>query len=197
MIDAEVLLILGMAAGVVALAFIFIVSLSLLSPRPPRDVAPRAAAEAWEIVRTYNTVESAYLDRAMLEGSGVRVDLRNEHTVGTDWLYGIAVGVDLAVPADQADHARQILGQKETPAAIDPVPVPATPADAPHRICERCGSAEVYRVRPAARSTLLLIILLGLPWLRQRTYECSDCGNRGAFSMSDEIRPEGMQTAPE
>ncbi|MEM1108847.1 MAG: hypothetical protein AAGH99_09180 [Planctomycetota bacterium] len=170
--------ILVLVGGVVLLALIFLMSLSWLAnirrvevPRnTPNDVE-------WEVLRTYTTPEQAHLDRAMLEGCGVPARLANEHTVGTDWMYGVAVGVDLRVPQDQLESAELLLRD----ARLGDASVDLDASDFEQGIdrkCPECGSAEIYRTRPGVGWALASVVLLGLPLLFRKRYQCEVCGRR-------------------
>lgn len=119
----------------------------------------------------------------MLEGCGIPVALANEHTVGTDWLYGVAVGVDLRVPKDQLESAELLLRDARLGDASVDIDVKGVPAVEIDLRCDRCGSADVYRIRPGLRWALVAVVLLGIPLLLRRArYQCDHCGNRDAFS---------------
>ncbi|MEO0515402.1 MAG: hypothetical protein AAF086_08945 [Planctomycetota bacterium] len=183
MADSPLLFILMLLAGLALLALIFAMSLSAIAgmkqPPPDRSSAPDAE---WGVLRTYNTAEAAHLDRAMLEGCGIPTRLANEHTVGTDWMYGIAVGVDLRVPLDQLESAELLLRDARLGDASVDLDAEGWPGGAEDLRCDRCGSAEVYRIRPGVGWALSAVVLLGLPLLRRARYQCDNCGNRRAFS---------------
>lgn len=186
--DSPLLFIILLVAGLVLLALIFAMSITAVASLRPKSPSLRQSMmpdAQWSVLRTYNTPEAAHLDRAMLEGCGVPVRLTNEHTVGTDWMYGIAVGVDLRVPQDQLESAELLLRDARLGDASIDLEAEDWPAAAEDLRCERCGSAEVYRIRPSVGWALSAVVLLGLPLLRRARYQCDDCGNRRAFSDAE------------
>ncbi|MBB6431611.1 hypothetical protein [Algisphaera agarilytica] len=172
--------------GGLLLALLVLLVLALLTKirGGESDAAFQPDAE-WKVLRTYNTAEQAHLDRAMLEGCGVPVRLANEHTVGTDWMYGIAVGVDLRVPEDQLQSAELMLRDARVGSASVDLEVEEFPEDESGRRCSRCGSTEVYRVRAGIGWAISTVVLLGIPLLRKKQLRCDACGNIGPIaSMS-------------
>lgn len=181
MADSPLLFIIISFAVVFALVMLFLLSISWTAQmKRPLDLLAEPPDTEWGVLRTYNTPEQAHLDRAMLEGCGVPVRLANEHTVGTDWMYGIAVGVDLRVPKDQLESAEFLLRDARLGDAsvdLDDVDVLGTDPDLQ---CERCGSSEVYRIRPGVGWAMASVVLIGLPLLRRKRYQCDGCGSRDA-----------------
>ena len=47
---------------------------------------------AMKVIATYSKPEEAHLAAALLEGSGVAVNVRDADTVGNYWMYSNAVG---------------------------------------------------------------------------------------------------------
>lgn len=183
MSDSTLLIILLMVGGVALLIVLFMLSIAASAKsRLAAHTTPLPPDVAWSVLRTYTTPEEAHLDRAMLEGCGVPVRLANEHTVGTDWLYGIAVGVDLRVPENQLESSELLLRDARLGDASVDIDAEGLPEAEDDLHCDRCGSAEVYRIRPGVGWAIATVVLLGLPLLRRTRYQCDRCGNRDAFS---------------
>lgn len=175
-------------AGLGLLLVMFLVSITWVAgTRRPSHRLPVDRGTEWEVLRTYTTTEQAYLDRAMLEGCGIPIRLANEHTVGNDWLYGIAVGVDLHVPKDQLESAELLLRDVRVGDASVDIDVEGLPGGGRDLRCDRCGSTDVYRIRPGVGWALATVVLLGLPLLRRARYQCDQCGSRCAFSNTPAV----------
>ena len=183
--NPPLILIIVLTFALIGLGVLFLLSTAwLASARHHAPSLHAATAAEWVVLRTYSTPELAHLDRVMLEGCGIPVRLANEHTVGTDWMYGIAVGVDLRVPQDQVENAEQLLGDARAGDASVDLDDASWPIRDAELQCTQCGSPEVYRVRPSAGWSIALVVFLGLPLLRRRRYQCEACGNPDALHDS-------------
>ena len=129
------------------------------------------------VARVDGTVE-ADLVKMRLEAAGVRSLVRDEYVARMDpVLSNVLGGVRVDVPDDQAETAREVLGEMaihDTPPPVEPMhPSP----------CPRCGSVEV---RPVARGRLrrLIVGLLtlvsaggGVPRSVATGVRCAGCGH--------------------
>lgn len=179
------ILVLMLILAWIGLGVLFLLSTAWLANTrhhaPSLDTTP--AAE-WAVLRTFSTPELAHLDRVMLEGCGIPVRLANEHTVATDWMYGIAVGVDLEVAQDHIEDADRLLTEVHAAHASAGIGHASEPTHDGELQCARCRSPEVYRVRPGAGWSIASVVFLGLPLLRRKRYECEACGSRNALRDS-------------
>lgn len=81
-------------------------------------------------VATYSTPAEAHLLAARLESAGIKVLLRDENTIQTDWLLSNAIGgIKVAVADEDFDAAREILA--------------SPPVDVGILVCPKCGSGDV------------------------------------------------------
>jgi rubredoxin len=121
----------------------------------------------WVTLRSYSTPIEAHLARGHLESEGVPCFLRDEHTIGMNWLYSnLLGGVPLCVPADQVERAKEILAGKLTD-------------EGPRElVCPECGSARVQDSSRRKNWALFsaLAFHLPLPFAR-KNYHCESCGH--------------------
>lgn len=86
-------------------------------------------------VRSFRFVAEADVCQALLESEGVRCFQSNSTVVQADWLLGNAVGyIQLQVPADQEERARELLKQiPESRSDVDD-------AKLDENVCLSCGA---------------------------------------------------------
>lgn len=127
----------------------------------------------WIVVRTYSHAMEAQMAMGALQAAGIEARIADEHLVTQDWLLSNVVGgVRLQVPADQADDAREVIGEIDAP----------PPADAP-LVCPNCESTHTEYTPPTGLKKAILILLTvltgGLVLLMRPAYKrCLDCGAR-------------------
>lgn len=153
-------------------------------------------------ITSYYDLPAAQIARAKLESAGINCELGNEHIVGMNWLYTVAVdGIELCVWEEDAEAAAEILAHKfENQQALleealkaqtqsepdDQFAVAAgkfTPApdnfiqtseDTP--ACPKCGSQNSTEDNHA-RSLAAASMLIGVPLpLKLRHFRCNTCG---------------------
>ena len=141
-------------------------ALALMTPPVPVDHTP----DNLEIIATFNVVPDAEPCRSALESAGFDVFLVDENVSSIDpALWVVLKGVKVAVPASQAEEAREFL------AAADRGELAQSPETAIE--CPSCGSANVKFVSyPGQRMAAVVMPLLGGP--PESHYECADCGAR-------------------
>jgi hypothetical protein len=169
--------------GLVFLGIAFLAGIAVTSrsrKTPPAGVEPPAEGDTWQRVGSFPTPEAAHIERAMLEGHGIPAQLADEHLVGTDWLYGVAVGgVGLMVPDSRRAEALDLLSQAPEGPELFPSEVESPSAefdDEPLRTCPACGSGEVYSDNRFRRLGLVSVVLLSLPILGRKRFFCDACG---------------------
>ena len=143
-----------------------------------------------ETIARFRDVPAAQLAQSRLEADGIPASLLGVNHVGINWLISQAIGgIRLQVPAEDAEHARELL-QQDRSEDLEGVPEADLPA-AEGETCPRCGSDRVQGSQLAhwtkAASMLggIWFLLLSLPfvWWRRRL-DCSACG----FSWEPEPR---------
>ncbi len=121
----------------------------------------------WAVLRRYSTPLEAPVVRGHLEAAGIPCFLRDEHTIGVNWLYSNALGgVRLCVPEEELERAKEILtgdAEESGPAGMS---------------CTRCGSSRVRDVNQWRRWAMVSLLLfhLPLPFSRDR-FRCESCGH--------------------
>lgn len=122
---------------------------------------------SWSTLRAYSTPIEANLARSLLEAEGIPCFIRDEHTIGINWLYSnVLGGVRLCVSEEDLVRAKEILAAS----------LPEEEA-APLR-CPECGSERVED-RQAQRGWSFLsaaIVGLPLPFAKKR-FHCEQCGH--------------------
>lgn len=121
----------------------------------------------WAVLRRYSTPLEAHVVRGHLEAAGIPCFLRDEHTIGVNWLYSNALGgVRLCVPEAELERAQEILtgaAEESSPAGLS---------------CPHCGSERVRESDRSRRWAIfsLLLLNLPLPFSRDR-FHCEACGH--------------------
>ncbi len=126
-------------------------------------------------VGRYRDMAEAVVMRMVLEDAGIECFLRDENTIGIDWLLSNAVGgMRLQVAAKDEAAAREVLSQ----------PIPAefeldTGEDFVQPVCPKCGSLDVIANDPD-RKVLAASMLIGVPIPHRRPsgveWRCMSCG---------------------
>jgi hypothetical protein len=129
-------------------------------------------------VQVFPTTLEAHAARTKLESEGIEAFLADEHTLGANPGYSIAMGgVRLQVHPADFERAEKVLREEsklEPGDEGEPVPDPRFPL----RRCPSCGSEDVNYDRfshPIAALTWL-VLNFPLPWLK-RTWNCRSCGH--------------------
>ena len=141
-------------------------------------------------IARFRDVPAAQLAQSRLEADGIEASLLGVNHVSINWLVSQAIGgIRLQVPAEDAEHARELLQQdrSEDREGVSEADLPAAEGEE----CPRCGSDRVQGSQLAhwtkAASMLggIWFLLLSLPfvWWRRRL-DCSTCG----FSWEPELR---------
>jgi len=140
-------------------------------------------------VGRYRDSPEAFVARAVLEGAGIECFLRDETTVGLDWLLSNAVGgMRLQVAAKDEAAARDVLSQ----------PAPemfATDSgeEFVQPVCPRCDSMDIVANDPD-RKVMAVSMLVAIPIPHRRPsgaeWRCMTCGcvwaDDEAFEKQDE-----------
>ena len=125
-------------------------------------------------IARFRDLPSAGLAQSRLEAEGIYSFIPNETVIGLGRPYTVSwSGIELRVPADQAERAVQILnllGSTE----------PAQAAS--HRLdqgscCPRCGSTEVYDHTPGSDAKFFSLLTFLAHLFLRRKNTCKRCGN--------------------
>ncbi len=122
------------------------------------------------LLTRFNSLEEAFLARAMLDSAGIDAFIPDEYTLQNNWIWTTALeGVRLMVPEETLDDARNIL--KLSQENLSPYLTDIT--------CPQCGSTKVMNasLKRKAFAALIAILHLPLPFSRMK-YACTDCGHR-------------------
>lgn len=161
-------------------------------PRPYEEAAEiQAEADRPVTVASFLQPIEAHLARARLESDGIECFVVDEHIVGVQWLYAVAVGgVKLQVRSWQSEHAREVLAscQAETRTSSDWIT-----ADLAAPRCPRCGSLRIEPSRLSRGARLASGLLLGLRLVgRRRDTRCRHCGHRWRGATSQDTGDTGI-----
>ncbi|MDK3159557.1 DUF2007 domain-containing protein [Kamptonema cortianum] len=121
------------------------------------------------LLKRFNTLEEAFMARAMLDSAGIDALIPDEYTLQNSWLWITAYeGVRLMVAEDSIEEARAILQI-------------STENQSPYLsgfTCPACGSQRVINASLRRRSLAAIIAILHIPLpFRRDKYECADCGH--------------------
>ncbi len=141
--------------------------------RPELKHIEKAEVDSLVNIASYRDLPDAYLVKGKLESEGISVFLRNEHTIGVQWLYSNALGgVKLDVPESQVEQAHNILKEDYTEEITDQDQNESTDADGTCPICNSTNTQYYDRARKFGAITYLT----GLPLLLfGKRYQCLDC----------------------
>ena len=120
----------------------------------------------WVTVDRYYHPTEAHIAAGRLESEGIPVFLLGiNHASANFWLANALGGIQLQVPADFVDAAREALGETND-VAIES-----------EERCPQCGSSEVGAVSNSWKIAFLAVHLFSLPmpW-RKDVRHCSACG---------------------
>lgn len=114
-----------------------------------------------KVIATYSKPEEAHLAAALLEGSGVAVNVRDADTVGNYWMYSNAVGgVKLEVAESAVERAIEILDlPKEANGLL---------------ACPHCGSGNV-KMREMNLFNAITVALGFVLLFGSKKIDCLDC----------------------
>lgn len=121
----------------------------------------------WVTLRSFSTPIEAHLVRSHLEAEGIPCFLRDEHTIGMNWLYSnLLGGVRLCVPEDQVERAKEVLASGTE--------LPTTSA----LVCPECGSPKVQDSSRMKKWALFSSLAFHLPLpFAKKSYRCEACGH--------------------
>ena len=123
-------------------------------------------------IARFRDVPAAQLAQSRLEADGIEASLLGVNHVSINWFASQAIGgIRLQVPAEDAEHARELL-QQDRSEDLEGVPEADLPA-VQDETCPRCGSDHIRRSQ-LARRTKAASMLLGLPfvlWRNQDPYQ--------------------------
>ena len=126
-------------------------------------------------ISSYRDLQDAYLAKGRLESEGVKVFLRNEHTIGVQWLYSTALGgVKLDVPESQVQQAVSILKEDHSEEITDQHLNGSSDING---TCPKCNSTNtLYYDRARKYSAISLMLSFPLVLFGKR-YKCLDCNH--------------------
>lgn len=135
-------------------------------------------------VATCNELTEAYILKGRLEAEGILCFLGDEHIVGAQPFYAVAVGgIKLKVPENDVDEAKAILAsiQAGSAAYILGDEIELAPPMQEHtqaQTCPHCGSDNiaVEKYNKTVFSLSYLFLGFPLPFLN-RKYKCYNCGH--------------------
>ena len=141
-------------------------------------------ADRFVTIATFNEVTEAYILKGRLEAEGILCFLGDEHIVGAQPFYSVAVGgVKLKVTAQDEEEARAILakiqgGTSEFIYTDELELAPPMQEHVPARVCPVCGSDNVGEEKYNKTVFSLSYLLLGFPVpFFSRKFICYNCGN--------------------
>lgn len=118
---------------------------------------------SYVIVASYSTSSEALMAVSVLEGSGLKASILNQHTVEFNWLLSNAVGgVQVIVQENELELAKNLLGSPDNEESI--------------LRCPRCGSKN-QKVRPLSVLGAIGIVLKLPLVLRSVSVDCLKCGS--------------------
>ncbi|MDZ4744308.1 MAG: DUF2007 domain-containing protein [Verrucomicrobiota bacterium] len=122
------------------------------------------------LLTQFNSLDDAFMARAMLDSAGIEAFIPDEYTLQNSWVWITAYqGVRLMVPEDCLDESREILKiSKEN--------------DSPYLrgfTCPTCDSDHVINatLKRKALAAIIAILNIPLPFSRKK-YECTACGHK-------------------
>ena len=132
-------------------------------------------------LRSYRDPIDAELAKLRLETAGIPVVVADQHLVGVQWLWSIAIGgVKVKVEESDLAQAREVLREDHS-ADLAAIPESAAPAEDDE--CPVCGSAQVEPSRSRrVGAALSLAIGIPIPYGKDR-WVCRACGH--AWKMGD------------
>ena len=126
-------------------------------------------------VGRYRDSPAAFVARAVLEDAGIECFLRDENTVGMNWLWSDAVGgMRLQVAAKDEAAANEVLSQPVQDFEFDSGEEFVQPT------CPKCGSTDIVANDPDRKVMAMSMLIKGLPIPHKRPdreeWRCMTCG---------------------
>ncbi|AKD02041.1 DUF2007 domain-containing protein [Pontibacter korlensis] len=140
-------------------------------------------AERLVTIATFNELTEAHIVKGRLEAEGILCFLGDEHIVGVQPFYSVAVGgVKLKVTEGDVMEAKAILARiQEGSSQFDYDTVEMAPPMQEHvqpRTCPNCGSDNVAEEKYNKTVFSFSYLLLGFPVpFLSRKYKCYNCGH--------------------
>ena len=141
-------------------------------------------AERLITIATCNELTEAHILKGRLEAEGILCFLGDEHIVGAQPFYAVAVGgIKLKVPENDVDEAKAILAGIQGGHAdylLDEIELaPPMQEHAIAQTCPHCGSDNIAEEKYNKTVFSLSYLFLGfpLPFLNHR-YKCYNCGQQ-------------------
>lgn len=141
-------------------------------------------AERLITIATCNELTEAHILKGRLEAEGILCFLGDEHIVGAQPFYAVAVGgIKLKVPENDVDEAKAILASIQGGHAdfiLDEIELaPPMQEHAQAQTCPHCGSDNIAEEKYNKTVFSLSYLFLGfpLPFLNRR-YKCYNCGHQ-------------------
>jgi hypothetical protein len=131
-----------------------------------------------KLIASYSKPEEAYLAASLLEGNGIKVNVRDADTIGNYWMYSNAVGgVKLEVSDAEENQAREILNLPKEANGI--------------LACPHCGSGDVKMREMNLFTAISLALGVMLPFAAKKV-DCMDCANSFDLNLkSKRADPDG------
>ncbi len=126
----------------------------------------------WVVVDNFIDVIHADIVRGRLEAEGIPAILGNRHLVTAEWLYSQAMGgVQIMVPREQVDEAREIIAQIDSGEFAD-IDEELRQEDS----CNDCGTALVRKTSLSWKLALFIghFVFLPLPF-NKNNFHCPQC----------------------
>lgn len=126
----------------------------------------------WVVVDNFIDVIHADIVRGRLEAEGIPAILGNRHLVTAEWLYSQAMGgVQIMVPREQVDEAREIIAQIDSGEFAD-IDEELRQEDS----CNACGMALVRKTSLSWKLALFIghFLFLPLPF-KKNNFHCPQC----------------------
>ncbi|TPE43537.1 putative signal transducing protein [Pontibacter mangrovi] len=140
-------------------------------------------AERFVTIATFNDLTEAHILKGRLEAEGILCFLGDEHIVGVQPFYSVAVGgVKLKVTEADVMEAKAILARiQEGSGHFDYDTIEMAPPMQEHTAqltCPACGSDHVAVEKYNKSVFSISYLLLGFPVpFMSRKYKCYDCGH--------------------
>lgn len=126
----------------------------------------------WVVVDNFIDVIHADIVRGRLEAEGIPAILGNRHLVTAEWLYSQAMGgVQIMVPREQVDEAREIIAQIDSGEFAD-----IDEALRQDDSCNACGTTLVRKTSISWKLALFIghFLFLPLPFSKNN-FHCPHC----------------------
>ncbi|MFD3000729.1 DUF2007 domain-containing protein [Pontibacter toksunensis] len=143
-------------------------------------------ADRFVTIATFNELTEAHIMKGRLEAEGILCFLGDEHIVGAQPFYAVAVGgVKLKVTAQDAEEAFAIMAKIQGGTSeylynddLEMAP-PMQEHVAPAKTCPNCGSDNFSEEKYNKTVFSISYLLLGFPLpFMSRKFICYNCGHR-------------------